>query len=64
MKTATEAASKQGAPKFLEALAGKAHKAPHVAHAQAGRYLAEYREVRAQAGSFLKLAITQRLRPR
>jgi uroporphyrinogen decarboxylase len=62
MKSASEAASQKQAPKFLEALAGKAHKAPPLwLMRQAGRYLAEYREVRAQAGSFLNLCYNPKL---
>ena len=62
MKILSEATVKQGEPKFLEALAGKSHKAPPMwLMRQAGRYLAEYREVRAKAGSFLNLCYTSAL---
>jgi uroporphyrinogen decarboxylase len=48
--------------KFLEALAGKAHKAPPLwLMRQAGRYLPEYLKVRAQAGSFLSLCYNPEL---
>ena len=62
MKTAPDATAAQNKPKFLEALAGKAHKAPPLwLMRQAGRYLAEYREVRAKAGSFLNLCYSPEL---
>ncbi|MFT4078322.1 uroporphyrinogen decarboxylase [Rhodomicrobium sp.] len=49
-------------PKFIAALKGTAHKAPPMwLMRQAGRYLAEYREVRAQAGSFLNLCYNPEL---
>jgi uroporphyrinogen decarboxylase len=49
-------------PKFIEALGGKAHDAPPLwLMRQAGRYLPEYREVRAQAGSFLDLCYNPKL---
>ncbi len=48
--------------KFIEALAGKAHKAPPMwLMRQAGRYLPEYLKVRAQAGSFLALCYNPEL---
>jgi uroporphyrinogen decarboxylase len=49
-------------PKFLQALAGEPHKTPPLwLMRQAGRYLPEYREVRARAGSFLDLCYTPKL---
>src|SRR5215475_14547302 len=49
-------------PKFLEALAGKPHKTPPLwLMRQAGRYLPEYRDVRARAGSFLDLCYNPEL---
>ncbi len=61
-KSPANAASNEGAPKFLEALTGKAHKTPPMwLMRQAGRYLSEYREVRAKAGSFLNLCYNPEL---
>ena len=54
------AASKENS--FLEALSGQTVKPPPIwLMRQAGRYLPEYREVRAQVGSFLDLCRTPEL---
>lgn len=51
--------------RFLQALSGKAVSPPPVwLMRQAGRYLQEYREVRAQAGGFLDLCYTPELAAR
>jgi uroporphyrinogen decarboxylase len=56
------APARKETPKFIEALGGKAHDAPPLwLMRQAGRYLPEYREVRAQAGSFLDLCYNPKL---
>ena len=50
---------------MLDAIAGKPQAIPPVwLMRQAGRYLPEYREVRANAGTFVDLCLNTGLRPR
>jgi uroporphyrinogen decarboxylase len=55
-------AEREGAPSFLRALEGVTQNPPPVwLMRQAGRYLPEYREIRASAGSFLDLCYNPKL---